>query len=198
MSAVEGNGNIKCDDDTLKRVQYKLKQDYRNMVLEKWHEEYVELRDIIDKCLQRILRGDTILATTKTLTPDMQQHLQKLRQTQMEQEVLKALELSNEKILAVYREWSSTQLSVKGAESSERLRTLKDQLTMNLSTDNYTTLVVPGNCCDSGIDPDDEQHETYLSKFKNKVFDKLRNLIEEHIANDPDVIKGRKKTVQNE
>ncbi|KNC26192.1 hypothetical protein FF38_13062, partial [Lucilia cuprina] len=195
-SAVEGNGVIQCDDDTLKRVQYKLKQDYRNMVLEKWHEEYVELRDIIDKCLQRILRGDTILATTKTLTPDMQQHLQKLRQTQMEQEVLKALELSNEKILAVYREWSSTQLSVKGAESSERLRTLKDQLTMNLSTDNYTTLVVPGNCCDSGIDPDNEQHETYLSKFKNKVFDKLRNLIEEHIANDPDVIKGRKKTVQ--
>lgn len=55
---------------------------------------------------------------------------------------------------------------------------------------------VPGNCCDSGIDPDNEEHETYLSKFKNKVFDKLRNLIEEHIANDPDVIKGRKKTVQ--
>ncbi|XP_046810063.1 protein qui-1 [Lucilia cuprina] len=181
-------------------VQFRKNRDNNypsnNMVLEKWHEEYVELRDIIDKCLQRILRGDTILATTKTLTPDMQQHLQKLRQTQMEQEVLKALELSNEKILAVYREWSSTQLSVKGAESSERLRTLKDQLTMNLSTDNYTTLVVPGNCCDSGIDPDNEQHETYLSKFKNKVFDKLRNLIEEHIANDPDVIKGRKKTVQ--
>lgn len=35
-----------------------------------------------------------------------------------------------------------------------------------------------------------------MSKFKNKVFDKLRHLIEEHIANDPDVIKGRKKTVQ--
>ena len=50
-------------------------------------------------------------------------------------------ELSNEKILAVYREWSSTQLNAKGNENAERLRTLKDQLTMNLSTDNYTTLV---------------------------------------------------------
>ncbi|XP_061393176.1 uncharacterized protein LOC133328649, partial [Musca vetustissima] len=189
-----------------KGIQYQLKLDYRNMVLEKWHEEYVQLRDIIDKCLLRMLRngaigggagGNAAAATTTTpLTADMQQHLQKLRQTQMEQEVLKALDLSNEKILAVYREWSSTQLSVKDAESAERLSKLKDQLTMNLSTDNYTTLVVPGNCCDTGIDPDIEEHETYLSKFKNKVFDKLRHLIEEHIANDPDVIKGRKKTVQ--
>lgn len=35
-----------------------------------------------------------------------------------------------------------------------------------------------------------------MSKFKNKVTDKLRLLIEAHITNDPDVIKGRKKTVQ--
>ncbi|TMW43524.1 hypothetical protein DOY81_011396 [Sarcophaga bullata] len=85
---------------TLGRVQYRLKQDYRNMELEKWLEVYATLRDIIDKCLQRILRGDLTLPTTKTLTSDMQQYLQNLRQTQMEKEVLKALELSNEKILA--------------------------------------------------------------------------------------------------
>ncbi|XP_059226563.1 protein qui-1 isoform X1 [Stomoxys calcitrans] len=185
----------------IKRMQYKLKQDYRNMVLEKWHEEYVQLRDIVDKCLLGMLRtggtgGAGGPAAIKALSADMQERLQKLRQTQMEQEVLKALELSNEKILAVFREWSSTQLSSKDAESAERLSKLKDQLTMNLTSDNYTTLVVPGNCCDTGIDPDIEEHETYLSKFKNKVFDKLRNLIEEHITNDPDVIKGRKKTVQ--
>ncbi|XP_073845418.1 protein qui-1 isoform X1 [Musca autumnalis] len=182
----------------IKGIQYQLKQDYRNMVLEKWHEEYVQLRDIIDKCLLRMLRNGAIGAggTATKLTTELQQRLQSLRQTQMEQEVLKALELSNEKILAVYREWSSTQLTVKDAECAERLSKLKDQLTMNLSTDNYTTLVVPGNCCETGIDPDIEEHETYLSKFKNKVFDKLRHLIEEHIANDPDVIKGRKKTVQ--
>ena len=48
----------------------------------------------------------------------------------------------------------------------------------------------------STIDPDQDDHESYLSKFKNKITDKIRILIEEHISNDPDVIKGRKKTVQ--
>ncbi|KAL9915704.1 protein qui-1 isoform 2-T16 [Glossina fuscipes fuscipes] len=180
--------------------QYVLKQDYRNMVVEKWHDEYVQLRGIIDKCLQRALATSstaTVAAAAGaiTITGEMQQRLQKLRLTQIEREILKALELSNDKILAVYREWSA-QLSAKDAEGNERLRKLKDQLTMNLSTDNYTTLVVSGNCEETIIDPDKEEHESYLSKFKNKITDKLRNLIEEHIANDPDVIKGRKKTVQ--
>jgi len=55
---------------------------------------------------------------------------------------------------------------------------------------------VPGSAASEAIDPDNEDHESYLSKFKNKVTDKLRLLIEAHITNDPDVIKGRKKTVQ--
>lgn len=55
---------------------------------------------------------------------------------------------------------------------------------------------MPGNASSEAIDPDNEDHEAYLSKFKNKVTDKLRLLIEAHITNDPDVIKGRKKTVQ--
>jgi len=55
---------------------------------------------------------------------------------------------------------------------------------------------VPGSASSEAIDPDNEDHEAYLSKFKNKVTDKLRLLIEAHITNDPDVIKGRKKTVQ--
>lgn len=55
---------------------------------------------------------------------------------------------------------------------------------------------MPGSATSEAIDPDNEDHEAYLSKFKNKVTDKLRLLIEAHITNDPDVIKGRKKTVQ--
>lgn len=55
---------------------------------------------------------------------------------------------------------------------------------------------MPGSAASEAIDPDNEDHESYLSKFKNKVTDKLRLLIEAHITNDPDVIKGRKKTVQ--
>lgn len=49
-------------------------------------------------------------------------------------------ELSNDKILAVFREWSS-QMSTKNVDAGERLRKMKDELTMNLSSDNYTTLV---------------------------------------------------------
>ncbi|XP_036331205.1 NACHT domain- and WD repeat-containing protein 1 isoform X1 [Rhagoletis pomonella] len=172
--------------------KYVLKQDYRSMLLEKWHSEYLQLRDAIERYLQSIKRNAN---TKNTLSEDFMNRAQKLRETQLEQEVQRALELSNDKILAVFREWSS-QLTTKNAEAGERLRKMKDQLTMNLSSDNYTTLVVAGKSSEHAIDPDNEDHETYLSKFKNKVFDKLRFLIEEHITNDPDVIKGRRKTVQ--
>ncbi|XP_017494121.1 PREDICTED: uncharacterized protein LOC108382249, partial [Rhagoletis zephyria] len=98
-------------------------------------------------------------------------------------------------ILAVFREWSS-QLSTKYAEAGERLRKMNDQLTMNLSSDNYTTLADAGKSSEHAIGSDSEDHEIYLGKFKNKVFDKSRFIIEEHITNDPDVIKGRRKAVQ--
>lgn len=52
------------------------------------------------------------------------------------------------------------------------------------------------NIAANGINPDNIEHETYLSRFKNKITEKIRNLIDKNIANDPDVIKGRKKTVQ--
>nr|XP_036226005.1 NACHT domain- and WD repeat-containing protein 1 isoform X1 [Bactrocera oleae]XP_036226006.1 NACHT domain- and WD repeat-containing protein 1 isoform X1 [Bactrocera oleae] len=171
---------------------YVLKQDYRSMLLEKWHPEYLQLRDAIERSLRSIKQNAN---SSKTQPDDFTKRVQKLRETQLEKEVQRALELSNDKILAVFREWSS-QMNTKNAEAGERLRKMKDELTMNLSSDNYTTLVVAGKSNEGTIDPDNEDHETYLSKFKNKVFDKLRFLIEEHITNDPDVIKGRRKTVQ--
>ncbi|XP_020716255.1 NACHT domain- and WD repeat-containing protein 1 isoform X2 [Ceratitis capitata] len=171
-------------------IQYVLKQDYRSMLLEHWHEEYVKLNDVIERSLRCIKEN-----TSQAGADDFLQRVQNLRATQLEREVQRALELSNDKILAVFREWSS-QLSTKNVEAGERLRKMKDELTMNLSSDNYTTLVVAGKSNERSIDPDNDDHETYLSKFKNKVFDKLRFLIEEHITNDPDVTKGRRKTVQ--
>lgn len=57
---------------------------------------------------------------------------------------------------------------------------------------------IPGNehITTNDINPNNMEHETYLSRFKNKITDKIRNLIDTNIANDPDIIKGRKKTVQ--
>lgn len=46
------------------------------------------------------------------------------------------------------------------------------------------------------IDPDNEDHEAYLAEFKSMVMAKMRISIDKDLVNDPDVIKGRKKTVQ--
>lgn len=53
---------------------------------------------------------------------------------------------------------------------------------------------VQGESCD--IDPDCENHEDYLSEFKSILISKLRDAIDADLKNDPDCIKGRKKTVQ--
>ncbi|KAH8415930.1 hypothetical protein KR222_003913 [Zaprionus bogoriensis] len=163
-----------------------LKQDYRFLPAEVWLKEAGLMRQTLDRALQRLL---------STTNGDLLQRVQLLRRTQIEHEVQRAMAHSSDKILAVFRE-RAAQCSSRDVEASERLRKIKDELTMNLSTDNHTTLVVPGSASSEAIDPDNEDHEAYLSKFKNKVTDKLRLLIEAHITNDPDVIKGRKKTVQ--
>lgn len=46
------------------------------------------------------------------------------------------------------------------------------------------------------IDPDCVSHDHYLTEFKSTILMKLRTAIDESITNDPDCIKGRKKTVQ--
>lgn len=53
---------------------------------------------------------------------------------------------------------------------------------------------VQGPLCD--IDLDCEYHEDYLSEFKSMLVTKMRTFIDKDLANDPDCIKGRKKTVQ--
>ncbi|KAH8331425.1 hypothetical protein KR074_003123 [Drosophila pseudoananassae] len=174
-------------DDTETKRQ--LKQDYRLLPADSWLNESQQMQNLLERVLQSMVQASAGHAA------EFVQRIQELRRTQIEWEVKQAMALSSEKILAVFRE-RAAQSSKKDVEASERLRKIKDELTMNLSTDNHTTLVVPGSAASEAIDPDNEDHESYLSKFKNKVTDKLRLLIEAHITNDPDVIKGRKKTVQ--
>ncbi|XP_034650904.1 uncharacterized protein LOC117890259 isoform X2 [Drosophila subobscura] len=173
------------------KVQRQLKQDYRVLPMDAWLSESQQLQRMLEQALQSFVQGPGASARSA----DFLKRVQQLRRTQIEREVEQAMALSSEKILAVFRE-RAAQSSKRDVEASERLRKIKDELTMNLSTDNHTTLVVPGSASCEMIDPDNEDHESYLSKFKNKVTDKLRLLIEAHITNDPDVIKGRKKTVQ--
>lgn len=46
------------------------------------------------------------------------------------------------------------------------------------------------------IDPESDDHDDYLGEFKSMVVTKMRNSIDRSLVNDPDCIKGRKKTVQ--
>ncbi|XP_041675589.1 NACHT domain- and WD repeat-containing protein 1 isoform X2 [Drosophila eugracilis] len=200
FSAVLADQQITADHEALLVKWYekdesqssrKLKQDYRLIALDAWLAESQQMQSLLERSLQSLVQG----ASTSGRSADFVERVQLLRRTQIEREVSQAMALTSEKILAVFRE-RAAQCSKRDVEANERLRKIKDELTMNLSTDNHTTLVVPGSAASEAIDPDNEDHESYLSKFKNKVTDKLRLLIEAHITNDPDVIKGRKKTVQ--
>ncbi|XP_041450211.1 uncharacterized protein LOC111078619 isoform X3 [Drosophila obscura] len=173
------------------KAQRQLKQDYRVLPMDAWLSESQQMQRMLEQALHGFVQGPGASARSA----DFLKRVQLLRRTQIEREVEQAMALSSEKILAVFRE-RAAQSSKRDVEANDRLRKIKDELTMNLSTDNHTTLVVPGSASCEMIDPDNEDHESYLSKFKNKVTDKLRLLIEAHITNDPDVIKGRKKTVQ--
>ncbi|XP_032571228.1 NACHT domain- and WD repeat-containing protein 1 isoform X1 [Drosophila sechellia] len=182
---------VKWYEKDASQSQRQLKQDYRLMTADAWLAESQRMQSFLEQAFQSLLQG----SSASGRSPDFVERVQLLRRTQIEREVSQAMALTSEKILAVFRE-RAAQCSKGDVEAAERLRKIKDELTMNLSTDNHTTLVVPGSVASEAIDPDNEDHESYLSKFKNKVTDKLRLLIEAHITNDPDVIKGRKKTVQ--
>lgn len=46
------------------------------------------------------------------------------------------------------------------------------------------------------LDVDNETHEDYLAKFKTTLMNHLHTTIDKNLQNDPDCVKGRKKTVQ--
>lgn len=126
---------------------------------EDWLTEARLMQQTLDRSLQKLLSSSD---------SELQQRVQQLRRTQIEHEVQRAMGKSttcrylsdtqqasqtttpypschsaahsSEKILAVFRE-RAAQSSSRDVEAGERLRKIKDELTMNLSTDNHTTLV---------------------------------------------------------
>lgn len=80
-----------------------------------------------------------------------------------------------------------------------RVYTQQQQPTMKYATNPYKWNLfsksrVKGEPVD--IDPECVSHDEYLSEFKSMLITKLRNAIDTDISNDPDCIKGRRKTVQ--
>ncbi|XP_037046627.1 uncharacterized protein LOC119081650 [Bradysia coprophila] len=166
---------------------YELRQDYRNENQQLWLRKADNLRN-------------AIVCTSNQILQSMQ-HKQQLcdkivsiKCTTLELEINKALEYSSKNILAVFREWSNDPSERINKESRDRTQQIKKRLTSCLPPENHATLTVPGEPCT--IDSDNDQHETYLGEFKSMVLAKMRNSVDKDLVNDPDVIKGRKKTVQ--
>lgn len=45
------------------------------------------------------------------------------------------------------------------------------------------------------MNPEETQHEAYLSKFKHSIFHKIKELITKHLEEEPE-LKSRKKIVE--
>lgn len=126
------------------------------MNVDAWLAESQRMQSFLEQAFQSLLQG----SGASGRSPDFMERVQLLRRTQIEREVSQAMgklvfylyrknisyskftfsALTSEKILAVFRE-RAAQCSKGDVEAAERLRKIKDELTMNLSTDNHTTLV---------------------------------------------------------
>ncbi|XP_055320250.1 protein qui-1 isoform X3 [Sitodiplosis mosellana] len=109
----------------------------------------------------------------------------------------------SKRILAVFREWKPLASSMNMSESSkvvadrasrDKIKKIKNLLAEHVPAEQLITLNINGDPVD--IDPECVSHDEYLTEFKSMLFTALRNVIDADTANDPDCIKGRKKTVQ--
>uniref|UniRef100_A0A1L8DGI8 Putative wd40-repeat-containing subunit of the 18s rrna processing complex n=1 Tax=Nyssomyia neivai TaxID=330878 RepID=A0A1L8DGI8_9DIPT len=166
------------------RIYHLLKptEGVRHQEKREWVKTCREMRDVLERSLRKSLSSspDEVLVEKMRL----------MLKTPLEREIDMALGCSRaDGIVAVCREWSGP-----GVEVRERVKQIKKQLAECLPTDNMQTLTVEGEAAE--IDPDKESHEDYLAVFKTTIIEKLRVTIDRNLINDPDCIKGRKKTVQ--
>ncbi|XP_059616881.1 protein qui-1 isoform X2 [Phlebotomus argentipes] len=153
----------------------------RHQEKREWVKTCREMKDVLERTLRKSLSTfpDEVLA----------QKMRLMLKSALEREVDTALGCSRgDNMMAVFREWSSPSALRDGAQQ------IKKQLTECLSPDNMQNLTVEGEAAE--IDPDTESHEDYLAVFKTTIVEKLRATIDRSLINDPDCIKGRKKTVQ--
>lgn len=74
-----------------------------------------------------------------------------------------------------------------------QLQQFKQKLSTAIEEQNQCLFKVPWKA--DGINPDDEDHETYLTKFKNTILNKLQTITKKHLDANPE-LKSRKKIVE--
>ncbi|XP_049840536.1 protein qui-1 [Schistocerca gregaria] len=115
------------------------------------------------------------------------------------------------RILAVVRDWEKLpppeEWEAEGAGAGpldfqdppgpqrEQLKNFRDRLAASLPNENRVYLAVPWSSSSAGLDPDSEEHEAYLTKFRELATAKLKALIARSLEEEPEV-KARNKAVQ--
>ncbi|XP_055622084.1 protein qui-1 isoform X3 [Toxorhynchites rutilus septentrionalis] len=181
---------------------FMLQTQYRTMNREEWIAESHQLSGILEKKIDEISKafhegdggaGIKMLDGIKLIDSErFCDMLKRLPTRALEWEIQKGLACAKENCFAIFRQWEASD----GNEPIDEIRAqqLKSSVADALSVDNQESLTVPW--AGGVIDQDFESHEAYLGRFKNRVFEKLRNTIDQSLAKDPNGGKGRKKTVQ--
>ncbi|XP_055527282.1 protein qui-1 isoform X1 [Wyeomyia smithii] len=189
---------------------YILQTPFRAMDRQEWITENRQLRDILENKVDKILTafqdgggggGGADFGGRLSLSGEIKfidserfrDYLQRLKTRALEQEIQKALACSKENMFAVFRKWEAD--AENGFRDEDRIEQIETTLCEVLPESNREALTVPW-AANGSIDPDLQSHENYLNRFKGRVFEKLKNTIDQSLAKEPNGGKGRKKTVQ--
>ncbi|KAJ9583451.1 hypothetical protein L9F63_022204, partial [Diploptera punctata] len=173
-------------DDT----NYILRQPRKKTIdvrTEEWRTQSQELQEVI-QCAAKELAANELRAG-----PIKFRHL-----------TYSAVERQFSHALAVIRDWEKLeegQAEFQDFDSEgqphkryrEQLKNFRDRLAASLPNENRAYLAVPWK--PGGLDPESEEHEAYLNKFREIVSAKLQSLINRSLEEEPE-IKARNKTVQ--
>uniref|UniRef100_A0A182UMK7 WD_REPEATS_REGION domain-containing protein n=1 Tax=Anopheles merus TaxID=30066 RepID=A0A182UMK7_ANOME len=185
---------------------YWLATNYRTLDRAEWVTEAQQLREMLERKIDEVLRAAEAKETSAGDGLDGEQfcdNLKRLKTRAIAREIEKGLACSSGRILTLFRRWKnqpendSTELEEDGhlgSNTSTEVKQLETNLKEALPASNHQTLTV--DWAENGIDPELERHDLYLTSFKNKMFEMMKASIDQDLAKDPNGGKGRKKTVQ--
>ncbi|XP_062708711.1 protein qui-1 [Aedes albopictus] len=188
---------------------YVLRTQFRTKERQEWITESRQLSDILENKIDEILKafqgggggggeagggggGEEGVGITLIDSKRFCDNLKRLKTRALELEIQKGLACSKENMLAVFRQWDAE--NGNGPNDESGMEQIKSSLREALPADNQETLTAPWT--EGGIDPELDSHESYLNDFKELIYDKLKNAIDQSLAKEPNGGKGRKKTVQ--
>ncbi|XP_076262611.1 NACHT domain- and WD repeat-containing protein 1 isoform X1 [Rhynchophorus ferrugineus] len=188
--------------ELLERLYVKKNDEYvltnfRDINFEEWKIQSSEILNLMYACLKRM--------------PDTsRKKLGQILQSVVEQQFHYALGLAPgtaHRVINVIREYDTEDINEKiefyknqmqysdevKLYCQSQLNTFQSHIKSIIPEENRLCFHVPWQ--NGELNHDDSEHETYLSKFKNNVFHKIKSMISKSLEDDPD-LKSRKKIVE--